>query len=135
MSTPQVSVQTNQTAISPDAYRQLGGMSGITAAVKRFYKEMSYDPVLHPLLRESDLTWLVARQAQFLAQALGAPITYKGPAMKQIHAFMGITERHRWMVERHLADSLARQSIMSAKHSIGMTPRAIKAIVALVEPV
>jgi hemoglobin len=110
-------------------------MTGISAAVKRFYREMSYDPVLHPLLRESDLTWLAARQAQFIAQALGAPITYKGPAMRQIHAFLGITERHRWMVERHLSDALARQSIISAKYSIGMSPRAIREIVKLVEPV
>jgi hypothetical protein len=26
--------------IGSDAYRQLGGMSGVSAAVKRFYKEM-----------------------------------------------------------------------------------------------
>ena len=110
------------------AYRQLGGMSGVSAAMKRFYREMSCDPVLHPLFRESDLNWLTARQTQFVAQALGAPITYKGPAMKQVHAFLGITERHRWMVERHLSHSLALAKT-------GLQHKVIRAIVALVEPV
>ena len=135
MSTQQVATKANQTVIHSDVYRQLGGMTGVTEAVKHFYKEMSYDPVLHPLFRESDLTWLAARQAQFVAQALGASITYRGPTMKQIHAFLGISERHRWMVERHLAESLARQSMKSSSHGVGMMPCAIKTIVALVEPV
>jgi hemoglobin len=109
-----------------DAYRQLGGINGLAAAVKRFYREMSYDPVLHPLFDGSDLDWLAARQAQFVAQALGAPITYKGPAMKHVHSVLGIGIRHKRMVELHLSQSLAE---------VGLLPAAVARIVELVEPV
>jgi hemoglobin len=128
MSSRPQAIEVGTETIRSDAYRQLGGMTGVSAAIKRFYKEMSHDPVLHPLFRESDLNWLTARQTQFVAQALGGPITYKGPAMKHVHAFLGITERHRWMVERHLSHSLAL-----AKS--GLQYKVIRAIVALLEPV
>jgi truncated hemoglobin YjbI len=114
--------------VRTNAYDQIGGMAGVSLAVKRFYKEMSCDPVLHPYFRETDLNWLAARQTQFVAQALGAAITYKGPTMKSVHAFLGITERHRWMVEQHLSLSLAH-----AKR--GLRPSLTRSIVALVEPV
>jgi hemoglobin len=112
--------------IVSDAYRQLGGMHGLATAMRRFYREMSYDPVLHPLFHGSDLNWLAARQTQFVAQALGAPITYKGPAMKHVHSVLGIGTRHKRMVELHLSQSLAE---------VGLLPAAVARIVELVEPV
>jgi truncated hemoglobin YjbI len=128
MSTQPRTLESDPQALRSSSYQQLGGMSGVSAAVKRFYKEMSHDPVLHPYFRETDLTWLAARQAQFVAQTLGAAITYKGPSMKDIHAFLGITERHRWIVEQHLSLSLAH-----AKR--GLRPSVARKIVALVEAV
>jgi hemoglobin len=119
-------ITVNPQNLASEAYRQLGGMRGVAAAVRRFYREMSHDPVLHPLLNGSDLDWLAARQAQFVAQALGAPISYKGPAMKHVHSVLGIGERHRWMVERHMAQSLAE---------VGLLPAVIAVILALVQPV
>jgi hemoglobin len=109
-----------------DAYLKLGGMRGVAAVVKRFYREMSHDPILHPLFHGNDLNWLAARQAQFVAQALGAPISYKGPSMKSAHSILGIGIRHKRMVELFLSQTLAEA---------GLLPSAIAMIVALVEPV
>jgi truncated hemoglobin YjbI len=128
MSTQPRAFESDSASLRTNSYEQLGGMSGVSAAVRRFYKEMSHDPVLHPYLRETDLTWLVARQTQFVAQTLGAAINYKGPSMKDVHAFLGITERHRWIVEQHLSLSLAH-----AKR--GLRPSVARAIVSLVQAV
>jgi truncated hemoglobin YjbI len=128
MSTQPQTFTTNVEHLRMNAYEQIGGMSGVSTTVKRFYKEMSCDPVLHPYFRETDLNWLAARQTQFVAQTLGAAITYKGPSMKSVHAFLGLTERHKWMVEQHLSLSLAH-----AKR--GLRPSVTRSIVALVNPV
>ena len=87
-------------------YDQLGGEASIKAAVEAFYERVLGDPLLQPFFANVDMALQKRKQVEFLSQALGGPVSYRGPNMKQAHAHLPIEERHFMRVAEHLVHTL-----------------------------
>ncbi|ORX01647.1 hypothetical protein AWC30_13200 [Mycolicibacillus trivialis] len=67
----------------------------------------------------------IGKQIDFLAAAMGGPLPYAGPSLKQAHQGRGIQLRHFTLVAEHLVASFRDAGVPSA---------AIDDIVALLAP-
>jgi len=87
-------------------YDRIGGAASLEAAVEAFYERVLADRELAPFFRDVNMKALKMRQRTFFAQALGAPVEYRGRDMRSTHAGLKITGRHFTLVAGHLTDTL-----------------------------
>jgi hemoglobin len=67
-------------------FDRFGGAPAITAAAELFYRQVLADPLLDPYFDGVDLDRQVAKQAAFLAMALGGPDLCTGRDLRTAHA-------------------------------------------------
>ncbi|GCD99105.1 group I truncated hemoglobin [Embleya hyalina] len=111
-------------------YESIGGESVLVEVLDRLYRRIELDPDLARFFANSDLGRLEQRQAEFLGQALGGPVEYRGRvmwrgqahgsavqfrsrSMKDVHGFRGfrIEQRHFDKFVEHLAASLTAAGV------------------------
>jgi hemoglobin len=113
-----------------DLYAELGGASGIEAAVEDFYARVLADPTLAPWFVDLDMARLKAHQESFLAVALGGPEEYAGRSMRVAHQGLRISSADFDQILFHLTHTLAdggvaQPAIDSVAKSIGALRAAI----------
>lgn len=87
-------------------YEQVGGTTGVKAAVAVFYNRVLADEALAPWFEGVDVSRLKAHQRAFLAAALGGPELFAGRDLESAHAGMDITPGAFDSVVQHLATAL-----------------------------
>ena len=87
-------------------YDQLGGNSGVKAAVTVFYNRVLADETLAHWFEGIDISRLRAHQRAFLAAALGGPELFAGRDIATAHAGMEITDEAFDTIIQHLASTL-----------------------------
>jgi len=87
-------------------YEELGGNTGIKAAVTVFYHRVLADELLAPWFEGIDLARLRSHQRAFLAAALGGPDLFAGRDLLGAHRGMAITDEAFDALLEHLAESL-----------------------------
>lgn len=87
-------------AVEKSLYERLGGYDAIAAATDDLLQRLTSDPEISFYWRGHS-TDSMKRDRQlvvdFLCQALGGPVIYRGRDMRTSHAGLNITERH-WQV-------------------------------------
>ncbi len=87
-------------------YEQVGGNTGVKAAVAVFYNRVLADDALAPWFEGVDVSRLKAHQRAFLSAALGGPEVFGGRDLETAHAGMDITPEAFDAVVQHLATAL-----------------------------
>ncbi|MBZ5526584.1 MAG: group 1 truncated hemoglobin [Acidobacteriia bacterium] len=100
-------------------YAKVGGRESVNAAVERFYGKVLEDAELNAFFAGTNLTWMKLRFSQYLAQALGGPADYRGPAMKAAHGRLSLERGHFKRAEKYLAAALAE---------VGVPPVLVKSV-------
>jgi len=106
-----VNTSLTTTLTQPTLYDQIGGAPAIGATVEIFYDRVLGDPLLQPFFVNVDMAQQKAKQIEFLSQALGGPVQYRGPNMKQAHAHLPIEEPHFTRVAEHLVLTLTNLQV------------------------
>jgi hemoglobin len=88
-------------------YDEIGGATGVGAAVDGFYQRVTQDATLARHFAEVDLGRLKGHQRAFLAAAIGGPDAYLGRAMREAHAHLAITGEDFDLIVTHLVAALA----------------------------
>src|SRR5271154_1662231 len=94
-------------------YGKIGGHEAIRSIVEDFYVRVLADQQLCGFFGGTNTTHLKDQQTEFFAAVLGAPITYTGAPMKQVHQGRGITVYHFNLMVAHLAGALAAAEVPS----------------------
>jgi len=87
-------------------YDQVGGNTGVKAAVTVFYNRVLADETLAHWFEGIDISRLRAHQRAFLAAALGGPELFAGRDIATAHAGMEITDEAFDTIIQHLASTL-----------------------------
>lgn len=88
-------------------YERIGGSTGVSAVVDRFYQSVVADAALRPFFEGIALDKLRRMQAEFFTAALDGPVGYRGRPLNHAHHGLGITRRHFQAFVEHLFDALA----------------------------
>jgi len=101
-------------------FDRLGGAPAITAAAELFYRKVLADPLLAPYFDDVDMDRQLAKQAAFLAMALGGPGRYTGRELRTAHAGLaGLTDGHVDRVIGHLAQTLRELGVAEGDVAAG----------------
>ncbi|MHB8642295.1 MAG: group I truncated hemoglobin [Gaiellaceae bacterium] len=73
-------------------YDELGGATGVATALDRFYPKVLADPTMSRFFDGVDIEDLKKRIGSFMAMALGGQSDYRGPALRDVHGRMGISD-------------------------------------------
>src|SRR5574337_668615 len=87
-------------------YQEIGGDPALTAIVDDFYKRVLADKRLAGYFRNSDMSRLKRKQAEFFAAALGGPKPYTGLSMADAHRGRNIGQLQFDLVVGHLTAAL-----------------------------
>lgn len=87
-------------------FDRLGGASAVLSIVQEMYSRVLQDPELAPFFEHTDLDRLGKMQFEFMASALGGPVSYSGAELQAIHAGRGIKPTHFARFVGHLADAM-----------------------------
>ena len=87
-------------------YGTIGGEAALAPAVDDFYDRVLADPELRGFFAGANMTRLKGRQVEFLAAALGGPLPYTGPSLRDAHRGRGIEQKHFDLVAGHLVAAL-----------------------------
>jgi len=87
-------------------YGMIGGEAALAPAVDDFYDRVLADPELRGFFAGANMTRLKGRQVEFLAAALGGPLPYTGPSLRDAHRGRGIEQKHFDLVAGHLVAAL-----------------------------
>ncbi len=88
----------------------LGGAENVAKIVDSMYDKVLADPVLSPFFASVDLGRLRKMQFEFIASALGGPVSYSGSELQSVHAKHSISAKHFAQFVGHLADAMAEHS-------------------------
>jgi truncated hemoglobin YjbI len=83
-------------------YEQAGGDAVLRPAVSLFYRKVFQDASLLPFFEGVDRQRLEEHQLAFITQALGGPIGYDGPSLREVHAGHSIEQRHFDVLTLHM---------------------------------
>lgn len=97
--------------MSNSLIEQIGGASEVKAIVEEMYEGVFADPELAPFFKDVNKERLRSMQYEFLASALGGPVSYSGGELQAIHAHRGITAQHYTQFVTHLVAVLERRAI------------------------
>jgi hemoglobin len=100
--------------VGDSLFDRLGGAESVLAIVQDMYDRVLKDPELGHFFANSDLTRLRNMQFEFLASALGGPVSYSGAELQGIHAGRGITTTHFARFVGHLADAMEERGASKA---------------------
>ena len=75
-------------------FYRLGGTAGIDRIVAGFYDRVLADAELAPFFVHADVAHLLSMQREYIATALGGPVTAATTAVHDAHAGRGITAKH-----------------------------------------
>lgn len=75
-------------------YEQIGGEKKIEEIVDNFITEIEFNPEIFPYFENSDVSRFREKLIEHLCMLTAGPCQYTGDTMVQVHAGMGITERH-----------------------------------------
>lgn len=106
-------------------YQEIGGDAAVTAVVDDFYQRVLADTRLAGYFRNSDMTRLKHRQAEFFAVTLGGPEPYRGLSMADAHRGRNIGQSQFDSVVGHLTDALT---------ACGVAEPTVAAIIAVIAP-
>jgi hemoglobin len=87
-------------------YGMIGGEAALAPAVDDFYDRVLADPELRGFFAGANMARLKGRQTEFLAAALGGPLPYTGPSLRNAHRGRGIEQKHFDLVVGHLVAAL-----------------------------
>jgi len=95
-------------------YERLGGQPAIRATVTKLYQKILHDPELAAFFRNIDIDRLRHSQTAFVSHAFGAPSTYQGKSLRDVHAKAvqnGLSDKHFDRVVLHLRDAMTELNI------------------------
>jgi hemoglobin len=87
-------------------FERLGGAEVIFAIVGRMYDLVLADEELSPFFANVELERLRKMQYEFIASALGGPVSYSGAELQAVHSGRNITPRHFSRFVGHLATAM-----------------------------
>ncbi len=92
--------------MSESLFDQLGGAEKVASIVDQMYAAVLQDSELAGFFANTDIQRLRHMQFEFIASALGGPVSYSGAELQSIHAGRGIKSAHFAKFVGHLADSM-----------------------------
>ncbi|MCA9129086.1 MAG: group 1 truncated hemoglobin [Planctomycetales bacterium] len=101
--------------MSENLFEQLGGADAIAAIVATMYSSVAADEDLAHFFASADMQHLRTMQFEFIASALGGPVSYSGAELQSIHAGRGITGAHFSKFVGHLADAMQQHGATQAQ--------------------
>lgn len=78
---------------SQSLYERLDGEAGMLAITNAFIEEISFDAMIYPYFRTSDISRFRAKFSEQLCVAVNGPCEYTGDSMLLVHRGMGIDEK------------------------------------------
>jgi hemoglobin len=102
--------------MAEELFDRLGGATAISRIVDRMYTLVIADETLKPFFENVQLDRLRRMQFEFIASALGGPISYSGAELQAVHAGRGIEAKHFTRFVNHLATAMEEQG--AAQHDI-----------------
>ncbi|HBE71753.1 MAG TPA: group 1 truncated hemoglobin [Planctomycetaceae bacterium] len=92
--------------MSESLFDALGGAEVVAKIVDSMYDLVLRDPSLSPFFTGVDVTHLRKMQYEFLASALGGPISYSGAELQAIHSKHSIGPTHFATFVGHMATAM-----------------------------
>jgi len=92
-------------------YETIGGEEALSAVVGDFYTRVLADPELAGFFAGTNMSRLAGKQVSFFAAALGGPVSYTGPSMRDVHRGRGIGQQHFDLVAGHLVAALGAANV------------------------
>jgi hemoglobin len=96
----------NLPQVQSSLYEIIGGEAALPPVVDDFYDRVLADPELRGFFAGTNMNRLKARQVEFFAAALGGPLPYTGPSLRDAHQGRGIEQKHFDLVAGHLVAAL-----------------------------
>lgn len=93
----------------------LGGAENVAKIVDAMYDRVLADPTLSPFFAAVDTTRLRKMQYEFIASALGGPVSYSGSELQSVHAKHAISPQHFSQFVGHLATSMQEHGATPAQ--------------------
>ncbi len=104
-----------QVDMSDKLFEELGGTEAIATIVDKMYDAVTRDEELAHFFAKTDMQHLKKMQFEFIASALGGPVSYSGAELQAIHAGRGITPHHFSRFVGHLADAMEENGASKAQ--------------------
>lgn len=92
-------------------FDEIGGSEVVDAVVDRFYERVVADEQLGKFFEGKSVDRIKSMQRQLFGVALGAPLTYEGKPLNQVHKGLGITRDDLSLYINHLLDTLGEKGI------------------------
>ena len=90
---------------------RIGGVNAVAEIVREMYDLVLQDAELSPFFANVDMERLQRMQFEFIASALGGPVSYSGAELQAIHANRGIAPHHFATFVGHLATAMERRGV------------------------
>ena len=91
---------------------RIGGPEAVAEIVHDMYRRVLADPELATFFVNVDLERLQRMQFEFIASALGGPVSYSGAELQAIHTNRGIQAHHFSKFVGHLAAAMEARQIV-----------------------
>jgi hemoglobin len=101
----------NLPQVQSSLYEIIGGEAALSPVVDDFYDRVLADPELRGFFAGTNMTRLKGRQVEFFAAALGGPLPYTGPSLRDAHRGRGIESKHFDLVAGHLVAALGAAGV------------------------
>lgn len=95
-------------------FERIGGAEAVAQLVREMYDLVLQDDELSPFFANVDMQRLQRMQFEFIASALGGPVSYSGAELQGIHAHRGITPHHFAKFVGHLATAMENRGVDQA---------------------
>ncbi len=92
--------------MSDNLFEDLGGAENVAAIIESMYDAVLQDDELAHFFADTDTERLRRMQLEFIASALGGPVSYSGAELQAVHAGRGIQPRHFSRFVGHLAEAM-----------------------------
>ena len=102
--------------MADELFDRLGGAEAVKQIVDGMYQRVLSDPELSPFFEGVELDRLRKMQYEFIASALGGPVTYGGTELQAVHRGRGITQKHFAKFVGHMATAMEQQG--ASKHDV-----------------
>lgn len=95
-------------------YERIGGMKVLSLAVDNFYQKVQDDDHINFFFRWVDMEKQSCKLREYIAHALGAPISYAGKPMHEAHRHLtaiGLNDDHFDRMKLHFITSFQESSV------------------------
>ena len=97
--------------MSSTLFDEIGGAEVVNAVVDNFYQRVINDEQLGKFFANASVDRIKSMQHQLFGVALGAPLTYEGRPLNEVHRGLGITRDDLSVYINHLLDTLEEMNI------------------------